>query len=77
MALASALAFDLLVAAIIRTEGPHSKVARAMGRNVKGRLSIAMYATSMGLAFVSPWISYALLAAVSVMWFVPDGRLAR
>jgi hypothetical protein len=31
----------------------------------------------VGLAWVSPWIAYALYAAVSVMWFIPDRRLER
>jgi hypothetical protein len=46
-----------------------------VGRDVKGRASLALYATA--LAFVSPWISYALFAAVAVMWSVPDRRLSR
>ena len=29
------------------------------------------------VAFVSPWIAYALFATVSVIWFVPDRRLSR
>ena len=61
--------------AIIRADGSASPVAQAVGRDVKGRASLALYATA--LAFVSPWISYALFAAVSVMWFVPDRRLSR
>jgi TMEM175 potassium channel family protein len=75
VALASALAFDLLVVAIVRAEGPNSKVATAIGSNLKGHLSVVIYAAAIGLAFVSPWISYALLASVSLMWFVPDRRL--
>ena len=45
-----------------------------MGRDVNGRASLALHATA--LAFVSPWISYALFAAVAVMWSVPDRRLS-
>jgi len=48
-----------------------------MGRDVKGRASLVLYAAATGLAFVSPFISYALFAAVAVMWFVPDRRLSR
>ena len=49
----------------------------AIGSDVKGYASIAMYAAGVGLAPVSPWISYAIYAAVAVMWFVPDRRFTR
>jgi uncharacterized membrane protein len=75
VALADALAYSLLVVAIVRTEGPSSKVATALGNNLKGRLSPLIYAASIGAAFLSPWISYGLLATVAIMWFVPDRRL--
>ena len=75
--LGSAVAFTVLVRAIIRADGSASLVATAIGSDVKGRVSVATYAAATGLAFVSPWISYVLLAAVAMMWFVPDRRLSR
>jgi uncharacterized membrane protein len=77
VALAAALAYSLLVLAIVKTEGPDSTVAAALGRDRKGRISPVIYAAAAGLAFVNPWISYALLIAVAIMWFVPDRRLER
>ena len=76
VALGSAVAFTILVRAIIRADGSASLVATAIGRDVKGRISLVTYAVATALAFVSPWISYALFAAVAVMWFVPDRRLS-
>ena len=61
---------------IIRADGSASLVATAIGRNAKGRISLASYAAAAGLAFVTPWISYVLFAAVALMWFVPDRRLS-
>jgi uncharacterized membrane protein len=75
--LASALAFMLLVRTIIRADGNDSPVAAAIGRNFKPLVSLVLYAAAAGLAFVSPWISYALFAAVAAMWFVPFRRLSR
>src|SRR5580704_417760 len=75
--LGSAVAFTILTQAIIRADGSASPVAQAVGRDVKGRASMALYAAAAALAFVNPWISYALFAAVAVMWFVPDRRLSR
>jgi uncharacterized membrane protein len=77
VALGSAVAYSFLVTAIIRTEGRQSKVARAIAGDLKGRLSILIYAASIGLAFVTPWISYGLLVTVALIWFVPDRRLDR
>jgi uncharacterized membrane protein len=75
--LGAAVAFTLLVRAIIRADGNSSLVATAIGSDVKGLVSLATYAAATGLAFLNPWISYALLVAVAVMWFVPDRRLDR
>jgi uncharacterized membrane protein len=76
VALASGGAYSLLQLAIIRADGPDSAVAKAIGRAVKERLSVASYTVALGLAFVSPLISYAMFAFVAIMWFVPDRRLA-
>ena len=73
----AAAAFTILSLAIIRADGSSSPVAAAFGRDVKGRISLVIYAAAVGLAFVSPWIAYALFATVSVIWFVPDRRLSR
>jgi TMEM175 potassium channel family protein len=77
VALAAGLAYRLLVGALIRANGRDSPVARAIGSDVKGYASLVMYAAGVALAFVSPWISYALYVAVALMWFVPDRRFAR
>jgi uncharacterized membrane protein len=75
--LASGFAYRLLILALIRANGRDSAVARAIGSDVKGNASLAIYAAAIPLAFVSPWISYALYVAVAVLWFVPDRRFAR
>jgi uncharacterized membrane protein len=75
--LCSGVAYTVLVLAIIRADGTASPVAAAIGRDAKGRASMLGYAAAAALAFVSPWISYALIVAVAVMWFVPDRRFSR
>jgi uncharacterized membrane protein len=74
--LGSAVAYTILVRAIIRADGTASLVAAAVGRDTKGRASLLIYAAATALAFVSSWISYALFAAVAVIWFIPDRRLS-
>jgi uncharacterized membrane protein len=75
--LGAGVAFLILTKAIIRADGSDSLVATAIGRDYKGRVSLLAYAAAIGLAFVSPWIAYALFVGVAVMWFVPDRRLSR
>jgi uncharacterized membrane protein len=75
--LASGFAYSLLVRALIRANGRDSAVARAIGSDVKGNISLVIYTVAVPLAYVSPWISYALYVAVALMWFVPDRRFVR
>jgi uncharacterized membrane protein len=75
--LCTGVAFTILVRAIIRADGSSSLVATAIGSDTKGRISMLGYAAATVLAFVSPWISYVLVVAVALMWFVPDRRFTR
>jgi uncharacterized membrane protein len=70
-------AYYLLQRAIVRVEGPDSTLARALGRDVKGKISPLLYAAAIGLAFVNPWIAIAIYLAVAVMWVIPDRRIER
>lgn len=77
VALAAGLAYSVLARTLIRANGPDSAVAKAIESDVKGNASVALYAAGVGLAFVSPWISYALYVTVALVWFVPDRRFTR
>lgn len=77
VALAAGFAYAILVRALIRANGRDSALAEAIGSDIKRYASLVLYATGVGLAFVSPWISYMIYVAVSVMWFVPDRRFTR
>ena len=74
VALAAGVAYSILVRALVRANGRDSRLARAIGSDIKGYLSLVAYALAVGAAFVSPWISYAIYVAVALMWFVPDRR---
>ena len=77
VALAAGLAYVILVRTLIQANGRDSRLATAIGSDVKGRLSLVLYAAAIGLAFVSPWISYGIYVAVALTWFVPDRRFTR
>jgi uncharacterized membrane protein len=75
--LAAGFAYSILARTLIRANGPDSAVAAAIGSDVKGYLSLALYAAGIGLAFVRPWIAYGCYVAVAVLWFIPDRRFTR
>jgi uncharacterized membrane protein len=77
VALAAAVAYTMLVRTLIRANGVDSAVARAIGSDTKGFASLGLYSSAVGLAFVSPWIAYAIYVGVAVMWFIPDRRFTR
>ncbi len=70
-------AYWILAHALIRTEGPQSLLAKAIGKDHKGTLSVVLYALAIPLAFVSPWLAQALYAVVALMWLVPDRRIEK
>jgi uncharacterized membrane protein len=70
------LAYTILQTCIIRMEGPESKLASAIGRDVKAKLSLTLYAIGIPLAlFEHPWLGAAMYALVLLLWLVPDRRI--
>jgi uncharacterized membrane protein len=72
-----ALAYGLLVAALLAEHGRGSEFAKAIGSDRKGKISLACYVAAIPLAFVMPVLSLALIAVVAAIWIVPDRRFAR
>jgi uncharacterized membrane protein len=70
-------AYTLLMTLLIRHEGPNSPLARAMGRDLKGKASLAIYVAAIALAFILPIASVALYVLVAMIWFIPDRRVER
>ncbi len=72
----SAFAYTILQRCIIRFQGPQSKLAAAVGRDVKGKLSLALYAMAIPLAsFAHPWMAAGIYGLVALIWLVPDPRI--
>ena len=72
-----AIAYTLLQTVIIRAQGDKSILAKAVGRDVKGRTSLVLYALAIGFAYIAPVVSHLTFAVVAAMWLVPDRRIAR
>lgn len=76
--LMSALAYTILQTCIIQSQGHDSKLASAVGNDIKGKISIVFYAAAIPLALLSySWISAGLYVLVALIWLVPDRRIER
>jgi TMEM175 potassium channel family protein len=73
--LLAAIAYTILLRAIVVEEGPGSKLAAAVGKDRKGNVSLAIYATAIPLAFLNQWIADGMYVAVALIWLVPDRRI--
>ena len=73
----SGISYYILARVLIMHDGANSAIARALGGDFKGRISVAIYAIAIPLSFVSRWFAVALYGAVAVMWLVPDRRIER
>jgi uncharacterized membrane protein len=75
--LLSAISYFILVRAIVAAEGPHSRVAAAVGNDFKGKISGLLYLVAIPLAFVWCWLALGIYLFVSLIWLVPDRRMER
>jgi TMEM175 potassium channel family protein len=75
--LCPAVAYYMLVRALLARHDRDSALARAIGDDFKGRISIVIYALAIPLAFVASWIACALYVVVAIIWLVPDRRIER
>jgi uncharacterized membrane protein len=70
-----AIAFTILARRIIAHEGVHSRLAHALGSDLKSRLSLGLYALAIPLAFAHQAIADAIYVTVALIWFIPDRRI--
>jgi uncharacterized membrane protein len=74
--LLAALAYVILQTLIVNAHGGReSKLAAAIGKDWKGKLSPVLYATAIVISFFQPWIAGAIYISVALMWLIPDRRL--
>lgn len=73
--LMAAISYKILVMAILAHNGRDSRLGRALGTDLKGNISIALYLSAIPLAFVHEWIADAIYIGVAAMWLIPDRRI--
>jgi len=75
--LISGVAFNILAYALVRVHGPDSVLAKAVGKDWKGNVSLITYLTAIGISFYYPFVSCMLYVAVAILWFIPDMRIEK
>jgi len=75
VSLLAAIAYYVLQRTIIAEQGRDSRLAAALGRDIKGKLSPTLYLVGILLAYPNRWVALALYVVVSLMWLVPDPRI--
>lgn len=75
--LAAAIAYFILSRTLIACQGKDSALAVALGRDMKGRVSVVIYAVAILLAFVNSWLACLLYVLVAIMWLIPDRRIEK
>jgi uncharacterized membrane protein len=73
----AAAAYWILQRAIIASQGENSLLARAVGRDIKGKLSPILYVIAILMAFIQQWVAGGIYVFVALMWLVPDRRIER
>ena len=75
--LMAAVAYTILQTTLTWQRDHNAALARAVKRDVKGKVSVLLYVMALPLAFVTTWASIALYVVVALMWLVPDRRIER
>ena len=75
--LSAAIAYTILVRALLALHGRESLLATALGSDFKGKISIVLYIVGIALTFVNNWIGFAMYVLVAIIWLAPDKRIER
>jgi uncharacterized membrane protein len=71
------IAYYFLAHCLASIHGTDSVLARALGKDRKGILSVIFYIIGIGLSFINPWIGFSMYFLVAAMWFIPDKRIEK
>ncbi len=75
--LLAAASYNILVGRLIAANGRESALANAVGKDVKGNISLAIYIAALPLAFIHPYLSLCGYFVVALLWLVPDRRMEK
>lgn len=71
------IAYYILAHCLTGIHRKDSELARALGNDIKGILSVILYLIGIGLAFINPWLGFSIYSVVAAIWFIPDSRIEK
>ncbi len=75
--LMSAISYFMMTRELLRLHEPGSRLARALGSDRKGRVSLGFYVLALAVAAWWPWLSVLCYITVAIIWLAPDRRIER
>lgn len=72
-----AFSYSILVHFLIKHQSPHSKLEHAIGKDLKGKISMVLYIGGIVCSFLNSWVAYGFYIVVAGIWFVPDSRIEK
>lgn len=75
--LMAAIAYFILQKQIIKVQGKDAILAKALGTDIKGKISPALYVIGIAFSWYLPWVSGVFYIIVALMWLIPDARIER
>jgi uncharacterized membrane protein len=75
--LMAAIAYFILQKQIIKVQGKDAVLAKALGTDIKGKISPALYVIGIAFSWYLPWVSGVFYIIVALMWLIPDARIER
>lgn len=75
--LMAGIAYYILSRSLIKLQGKDSPLAKAIGKDTKGKLSVVAYAIAIPLTFFNRWVALAMYVLVAIMWLIPDRRIEK
>ena len=73
----AAIAYFILQQSIIRAQGSESLLKKAIGKDLKGKISPILYVIAILFTFLFQWVSLGIYILVAIIWLVPDKRIER
>jgi uncharacterized membrane protein len=73
----AAIAYYILAHTLMAAQGSDSRLARSIGQDYKGKVSVLLWAVGIVLAFFSPWAAVAIYVGVAMTWLIPDRRIEK
>lgn len=75
--LMAAIAYYILQTLILRIHGKDSLLAKALGKDLKGKASPILYIVAIVMTFFNEWVAGGIYVFVALIWLVPDKRIEK